>query len=166
VTTSEGEKFVYTPRTREDIKRVLRGYEMPETIRRARLGDKKAKQRLCELILADRSLAAEYWEEIYCNLIAPAKYAKRGAPPGPLEELKQVICARVRDREEWVRKRLGGRLPYGARPRIVNEMLDYSDNIDEFADVGTFDINEFRAEIIHMLERGQKRQRTRSARQP
>src|SRR5262249_55568213 len=131
----------------------------------ARRGDKKAKQRLQELILADRSLAAEYWEEIYCNLIAPAKYPKRGAPRGPLEELKQEICAKVGRQEESVRKLHGGRLPYGARHRIINEMLHFYDEIGEFSGMG-IDMNEFGTEIIQMLERGKKKQRSLSARQP
>jgi hypothetical protein len=165
--TTTTQRFVYRQRSAESVEQVLRLHKRDRVWDKAvRLAYHGEPARLCALARAAPRLHKSKIDDLV-GLIERGKFSSRDAPPlDKRTELKQRILAIVHKREERLRTRHGGRLRYGARPRLIaRAMGELSEELNEL-DHRSHDDDTVRdnravlaAEIRVDLERGEKPRR-------
>jgi hypothetical protein len=130
--TTTTQRFVYRQRSRESVEHVKRLHKWDRDWDKAmRLAYHGEPARLCALARAAPRLRKSEIDDLVDLIERGRKFLSRGAPTlDKRTELKQRILAIVRKREE--RLRAGGRLPYGARPRLIaRAMGELSEELNE-----------------------------------
>ena len=160
--TTNTRPFVYRQRSPDWVQQQRSRHEWDRQWDKARrLAHHGEPARLCALARAAPRLHKSAIDDLI-DLIERGEFSSRGAPPlDKRTELKQRFLAIVRKQEE--RLRAGGRLPYGARSRLIAKAMgDLSEELNELDhrshsdDTVRYNRAELAAEIREDLERGEK----------